>query len=508
MSFINALRTRNLEYTVNKQVFKPIIPLNGKKFAELLKRIVTENLRVFVDYDCDPDGFFSFRILMKTFELCGFNNYNYTKHTVKRHVLSESFVWNIAQEKYDVIFILDSSTNDMDNIKTLTDSGAIVCIVDHHESHFKFNQYPESAIIINPRIDMKYQEDIVYSELSAGAICSLLCAYALKTEFHIQAPTDIFLYGVITLYSDITDLSNEYNIAFISRYLNTQMISSPIINLFWDKKYSHFDSSYISFRLIPRLNALFRTEDFSLLQKVFFSIEDLDYEALAEQINSVYEFSRSYTESLVSSCSVLYEDDVLLIVSIPPHEKSYTRNFTGLVANKYASAVNKTVICFYDIYSQKYCGSVRDAFSRDIRTICSACCYAEGHPAAFGIEISKNQFNITVPIIAEAIGLLSRDNLNLIIVDWDEDPNYKEDMQLMAEYNEFGGQGLPAALGALTVKPNFRIYQDARKTMIYGDGEKYICFAPTVDIGDVMLVKPTLCGSTYQNIVNNVSLTT
>ena len=348
----------------------------------------------------------------------------------------------------------------------------------------------------------------MYSALSAGALCSLLCAYTLKSEFNIQAPTDIFLYGVVTLYSDIMDLSNEYNIAFISRYLNSQMIASPVIKLFWDERYDHFDSSYISFKLIPRLNALFRTEDFALLQRVFFSTEDLDYESLAAQINEVYEFSREYTEHLVSSCSVLYEDPTLLVVCIPEQEKAYTRNFTGLVANKYASAVNKTVICFYDSSVQKYCGSVRDPFSRDIRTICSGCCYAEGHPAAFGIEISKNQLNLIIPIIAEAVSLLNSDNQNLIIVNWDSDSNYKEDMQLMAEYNEFGGQGLPAALGALTVKSNFRIYRDTKKTMIYGDGEKFICFAPAVDVGDVMLVKPTLCGSTYKNMVNNVSLAT
>lgn len=505
MSFISALRTRNLEYVVNRQAFRPIVPQNGKRFAELIKRIVDENLRVYVDYDCDPDGFFSFRILMKMFELCGFTNYEYTKHTVKRHVLSESFVWNLSHEHYDVVFILDSSTNDMNAIQTLTDAGSIVCVVDHHESHYKFSDYPSSAVIINPRIDMLYQT-VVYDSLSAGAVCSLLCAYTLKAMFGIQAPTDIFLYGVVTLYSDIMDMSNEYNIAFVSRYLNTQLISSPVIKLFWDDRYDHFDSSYISFKLIPRLNALFRTENFALLQRVFFSKDDLDYDAIAEQINEVYAYTRQYTETLVANCQVLLEDPSLLVVCIPHNEKDYTRNFTGLVANKFASAVNKTVICFYDSFSQKYSGSVRDPFSRDIRTICSSCCYAEGHPAAFGIEISKSQADITLPIIAEAIGELSQDNQNLIIVNWDDNPNFKEDMQLMAEYNEFGGQGLPAALGALTIKPNYTIYRDTKKTMIYGDGEKFVCFAPAVDTGDVMLVKPTLCGASYKNMVNNVSL--
>lgn len=506
MAFIDALRSMNLEYVINKQVFKPIVPLNGKKFAELLKRIINENLRVYVDYDCDPDGFFSFRILMKTFELCNFTNYTFTHHTVKRHTLGDSFVWNLASEKYDVVFILDSSTNDMNAINRLTDSGSIVCVIDHHECYYKFDDYPETAVIVNPRIDMKYQNNIVYDSLSAGAICSLLCAYALKSQFNIQAPTDIFLYGVVTLYSDIMDMSNAYNIAFVSRYTNTQLISSPILKLFWDPRYDHFDSSYISFKLIPRLNALFRTENFKLLQKVFFSRDDIDYDALADQIEGIYRYSKEFTQELVNSCEVIFESNTLIAVCIPPHTQAYTRNFTGLVANKFASMSNKTAICFYDYSNTKYSGSVRDPFSRDIRSICSTCCYAEGHPAAFGIEMSKSQADLSISLIAEAIDRLEKDNSSLIIINWDDVPNFKDDCQLMAEYNEFGGQGLPEALGAITVRPDFKIYRDAKKTMIYGLGEKFICFAPAVDVGDVLIVKPTLCGASYKNMVNNVSL--
>lgn len=507
MSFLDVLRMKKLEYVVNKQVFRPIVPVNGKGFAALIKKIVDNNLKVFVDYDCDPDGFFSFRILMETFALCGFTNYDYTKHSVKRHVLSDSFVWNLAQQKYDVVFILDSSSNDMEAIKTLADKGIIVCIVDHHESAYIFEDYPKSSIIINPRIDMKYH-DIIYGELSAGAICSLLCAYTLKTEFEIQAPTDIFLYGVITLYSDTMNMSNEYNIAFVSRYLNSQFISSPIIKLFWDDRYDHFDSSYISFKLIPRLNALFRTNNFALLQQAFFSNEDLDYNSLAIQINDIYDFSRQFTNELMDGCKILYEDDNLLVEYIPAQQQAYSRNFTGLVANKFASMVNKTVMCLYEASDVKYAGSVRDPFSRDIRSICDACCYAEGHPSAFGIEVDKSQVNIVLPMIASAINSIATVNQNVIIMDWDDNPAYKNDMQLMAEYNEFGGQGLPVALGALKVKPEFRLYRDTKKTVIYGDGEKFICFAPAVDTGDTMLIKPTLCGSSYKNMVNNVSLST
>lgn len=480
------------------------MPHNGVRFSKLLKRISTENLKVYIDYDCDPDGYFSAKILTETFRCIGFNNYTLCRHTTKRHILSEAYVLSLIREHYDVIFILDSSSGDMKTIKAIADSGSICCVVDHHECFSEFRDYPASSIIVNPKIDAHdVRANVVYDCLSAGAITSLLCAFTLQVEFNIKPPIDLYLFGVITLYSDIMDMSNSYNIAFVTRFQNTDIINSPIIKLFWDDRYDHFDRSYISFKLVPRLNALFRTENFDLLYNLFFDDNYLAASTI-QKIEEIYVWAKAYTQRLVSSCTNKRYNDFILAV-MPKDSSILARNFTGLVANTIASNYDMPVICLHRTTELSWGGSVRDPFSRDLLSIFRSICYAEGHRSAFGITMEPDRIDQILPLIDGTLPRVSDDSV--IIMDWDNCPEgFHSDLQLMACFNEFGGQDLPIAMGALTIKPEFKIYRDSKKISVYGNSEKFLIFKKTADIGDTMLVRPILCGSSYTNMVQNVHL--
>lgn len=504
MNFMQTLTAKGYDYVLSDLQFRPIVPTNGTRFAKLLKRIAENNLRVYVDYDCDPDGYFSALALVETFKLINFHNYTLVKHCVKRHSLSAAEVTTILNGHYDVVFVLDSSTNDLNLITQIAQSEATLCIIDHHESHYLFADHPQNAIIINPKIDSLYNK-VCYDCLSAGALTALLCAFTLQTEFSVRPPTDLYLYGVITLYSDIMDLSNEYNIAYISKFQNTQLISSRLIKLFWDEKYSHFDKSYISFKLIPRLNALFRTENFNLLYKLFFECESLDYAVVKQQIEDHYIECRKYTDRLVASCQIDNSHAITVAVMQNVYE-TYARNFTGLVANKLASEYNKPVLCLHQTTPVLWGGSVRDPLSRNALSLFRPLCYAEGHKAAFGVEIPVAELNSILYMLDDAMASFTDTTESVVIFNWDENPTYQNDIQLMAAFNEFGGQGLPMMLGALTVQPRFKIYQSESKISVYGDRQKFLCFVPTLDVGDTMLVKPTLSGSSYVNMVNTIHL--
>lgn len=506
MSFLQVLQQRKLEYVIQEQQFRAIVPQNGVRFAKLLKRIVSENLSVFVDYDCDPDGYFSAKILVDTFKLIGCTNYTLCKHIAKRHKLTEAYVQSVIREHYDVVFVLDSSTNDMNLVNNITVAGSVCCVVDHHVCDYEFADYPSSAIIVNPQIDAKHTP-VVYDCLSAGAITALLCTYALLAEFRIKAPQDLMLYGVITLYSDSMDLSNAYNIAYISRYQNTSIINSPLIKLFLDERYDHFDRSYISFKLVPRLNALFRTENFELLYDLFFDMDSLDLEETKEHINELYADCRAFTQQLISLCSVTKTKD--LVVAIIPKSMNNTlaRNFTGLVANNLASTHNMPVLCLYQTSESRWNGSVRDPFSRDLLSIFRCICYAAGHKPAFGVELDPADLPMLLNTLSGELPAVEESAVSVIMIDWDAHPeDFKHDLQYMALFNEFGGQDLPVAMGALEIKPTFKIYRDEKKITVYGNSEKFLCFKKTADVGDVMLVKPTLNGATYTNMVNTVHL--
>lgn len=504
MSFLSKLEEGHLNHIIDEHIFQPIVPMNGGKFADIVEHIVKDKLKVYIDYDCDPDGYFSALCLVEIFKLLGFSDYVLARHQHKRHVLADAYVAALARESYDIIFILDSSTNAMTSISTLVDTGKTVCVVDHHICNYKFSDYPDNAIVINPLID-KSLADVGYANLSCGAVMSLLCAFTLQTKFNIKPPTDLYLYGVITLYSDIMNLNNDYNIAFISRFRNTQFINSKLVKLFWDQ-YSHFDRSYISFKLIPRLNALFRTENFSLLYKVFFESDSVDYDAVRQQIDMHYLECKKYVERLLSDCSIL-EYDKFVVAKIKGSRESYAKNFTGLVASNLSSTYNKAILCLCEESPVMWTGSVRDPFSRDLHALMKPLCYAEGHASAFGVRIDARDLDMLIVSMCEAMSELDDISDNVILVDWDNrSEGLSAEIQQMAEYNEYGGQGLPLAMGAVTVKPSYKIYRSERKISVYGEGQKYICCVPTVEVGDTLLVKPTLSGASYTNFVNNVHL--
>lgn len=505
MGFIQVLQQRNLDYVVAEQQFRPIIPKNGLDFAKLVKRIQTENLRVYIDYDCDPDGYFSAKCLVDTFRCIGFTNYTLCRHTTKRHVLSEAYVMSVVHSNYDVVFILDSSSDDMNTIKLIADAGIICCVVDHHITSHKFSDFPDTAVVINPKIDARYSE-IFYDCLSAGAITALLCAFTLQSEFTIKPPTDLYLFGAITLYSDIMNMSNAYNIAYISRFQNTQIINSPLIKLFWDDRYDHFDKSYISFKLVPRLNALFRTENFDMLFNLFFTPDQINLDQMKQQIETLYSDCKKYTQRLVESCKVTHFEDFILAI-IGYDNDAFARNFTGLVANTIASEYDKPVMCLHQTTPVTWGGSVRDPFSRDLLSVFKSVCYAQGHESAFGIEVPANNIKMITSVLKGEMPSVSDSEGSVIMLDFDKHPeDMRADLRTMALFNEFGGQGLPIAMGALEIKRNFKIYRDEKKVTIYGNSERFLCFKKAVDYGDVMLVKPTLCGSTYTNMVNSVHL--
>lgn len=505
MSFLSILQQRDLDYVISDIPFKPVVPQNGIEFAKLLKRILEENLHVYIDYDCDPDGYFSAKALVDTFNLIGIQNFELCKHTIKRHSLNEAYVSKLVNKHYDVVFVLDSSSNNMNLIKGLHNVGTVCCVVDHHECSYNFSDYPKSAIIINPKIDAKY-ESVPYDCLSAGAITALLCAYTLQTVFKIKPPLDLYLYGSVTLYSDSMDMSNAYNISYISRFQNTPFINSKLITLFFDERYDHFDKSYISFKLIPRLNALFRTENFDLLFRLFFEMDTLDLAVVKQQIDMHYNDCRKYAQRLMSSCKITTYPDFIIAI-MDRNSDAFARNFTGLVANMLSSEYDKPVICLHQTTPLEWGGSVRDPYSRNLLAVMSTLCYAEGHKAAFGIQMDAQNVDMLASVLAGELPEVSEAAQSVIMIDWDKHPtDFKNDLQLMATFNEFGGNGLPAAMGALSIKNNFRIYADKKKISIYGNGEKFICFAKTAAAGDVMLVKPTLNGSSYTNMVNSIHL--
>lgn len=505
--FYDELEKRGLGYTLQGTPFQPIAPRNSQRFANMIVKIVEENLRVFIDADCDPDGHFSALAIKYMFDKIGYTNYVVGRHTHKRHTIRKQEMAEVVNGGFDAIIIVDSSTNDMDLINYIVSCNKLCAVIDHHTPDYTFEQYPAGAIIINPLLEC-IESPVIYNKLSAGALCALVCDWTLIAKFGIKRNTELYLYGFITLYSDICDMSNGYNIAFVRAYQNVSVFNSDIIQFFWDEKYSHFDRNFVSFNLVPRINALMRTEEFDILHKLFFDFESIeDKDALRAEIEEIYQTCKKYVQTLVPRCKV-EQHKHYAVVYMPEDVEPEARNFTGLVANQYATQYNQTAICLFPTSAVEFNGSVRDPYSRDMLGIFKSLCYAAGHGPAFGVEISRNALDSMKLTLDMLDDVFSKKQQDVILLSWDNrrDPaDIDAEMRAMAVYNEFGGQGLPKALGIVTIQKNFKIYKKSGKYYtVYGGGHIYKCFVDVLDVGDILLVSPTSNGPDYQLMVNAV----
>lgn len=493
--FIDKLHDRQLEYIVNTPVVEGRVPLNVNRFIDLVHRIVQNNLKVYIDPDCDPDGLFSGLIIKKMFDRIPYDNYVVGKHLKKRHGLDEPYLVSLIQSGFDVVIILDSSSNELSNIKFLTDNGVEVAIIDHHNTDNIFRDYPEDCIIINPKIDSRFKT-AEYSELSAGAICALVADCTLSAGFDKIYNDDLYLYGYITLYSDSCDMSNLYNINYIKAYRNSQELPK-LISMFMTK-YDSFNRNFISWRMVPRINALIRNEHFDFLYKLFYDDSYLvtNADSAMQYIDSVYNSTKDQKRVLADLCSIDDRFKNIVVGILPLDGEPIRSNYTGLVASMLAERYDKAAICLVRIDSNTYRGSCRDRFSRDLQSTFKNYCYAKGHGPAFGIEIPVYELESVLQNIDKHDEIFT-EHANSIFVNWDNmnrdsDDVYAEAEQ-MADYNEFSGNNLPEAYIVTTITDKYRITQTryGQKATVAGR----FCFESfkwPLHTGDLVMVRPTL----------------
>lgn len=608
VSFARKLQEFKLDVLLVNNTWFKIKPRNYERVEAIVNKILEERLSVYIDPDCDPDGLFCGKIFKTMFDRLGYTKYTIGKHYFKRHVLTMEYARSLIEKKYDVVFLLDSSTNSLDVLNLLSANGVIVIVVDHHEPDYHWRDYPENVYLVNPCMEVaeplliypelqdcvkkwaeqgkaifvkelnrntpsisrdallsifrtvgytnfkigftvddrcdcilllddrdSYRTDykeivilssskdliahgvkvlypevgvntsaVLYKELSCGALCALVCDYVLS-KHGFKDNNDLYVMGYVTLYSDVCSLNNTYNAAFLKKFRDDSLSISDTIRFFMSQ-YDFFNRSFVSYRMVPRLNALIRTEHFELLYDVFFNApsDTQAIQTLMNQIEDVYIESKEYAHELESSCKI-YEDWEGVVVGILPKGiPDRARNYTGLVASYLAERANTLALCLYQKNDSMYAGSARDPFGRDARSMLSNMCHAAGHPPAFGVEVEINRLRMVCNVVDSYFEEGHRD---VIIVKWDDSmpmSAIQDDIQLMAEYNEYGGQGIPSAYAFFKITKDCRIKQEAKRSLVLWRGLRFVVFASALQVGDVLAVQPCLKGPRVELLVKNV----
>ena len=114
--------------------------------AECLEKHIKNKSRIYLVVDSDIDGFTSSAILYN-YLMENFKDINIEYHIPdgKEHGLDTIMPLLEHEQKYDLIILPDSSSNDYECHKKLNEMGYEILILDHHEAEKK----SENAIVIN-----------------------------------------------------------------------------------------------------------------------------------------------------------------------------------------------------------------------------------------------------------------------------------------------------------------------------------------------------------------------
>lgn len=408
----------------------------------------SKDKKVLVYGDYDVDGLMCAKIIQDGLHSLGVTRldvYNYTQRT---HSLDTLAVQQAIINNYDYFIVCDTGSSNMELLQRVTQHGTHVIVLDHHVCDYTYEDFNDDVAIINTEIENSMYEKREF-ELSAGALC-----YTVMQKFcnenGYECDMSLAAYATVSLYSDCMSMANRLNRAIYYQAKEISREDLPhLIKLFLNE-YSAFGARYIGFWFAPRLNALFRSENFDVLNKLAFS--ELSYNdevVLCEIVEDLYSKIRNLTKELADIIEVA-DIDNFVIGDLQSVEEYYSinkyklYNYTGLVANMLSDQYGKAAVV-YCYAGSEIKGSVRDSFSRDYLSLFGHICNAGGHPSAFGFHlgafdlesflnnlryIDKN-FAIdginNEPIILSTSGLVPDDYL----------------IEDIAMYNEFSGQHLP-----------------------------------------------------------------
>lgn len=505
--FYEELEKRHMNNLFEGTAFKKIMPIGAQTFLTWIKDIVDNGKSVWIDQDCDPDGYFSALNIKTMFDAIRHPYYNIPVHIYKRHTLDLEYVKNVLrQNTIDYFIIVDSSSNSPEVLQYLVDKGLRVIVIDHHATNTKRDQFGPNCLLINPKIDTK-EKGITspLQEMSAGALTSLLVDLVVK-KLYPEAYGDLngahWVYGYITLYSDSCAF-NMYNIAYARQVINSNFVLPPIVEFFIDK-YSSLNRSFVSFKMIPRINALMRGEHYNIAWSMFFDFEEFLEKYSLEDIERIYQESKAYVVDLTNRSKVTNLGSFVFL-EMPSEVKA--RNYTGLVASGIVKQYNLPCLSVIDMGQGEYEGSVRDVYARNLLTLFKTVCDADGHAPAFGVHFPKEDLQDILYSIRELSSELETTQ-DVIFQDWNgytgNERELLNDIALMAEYNEYAGQGLPQAYGTIKITSKMKIRRYEKVTYIQWGKQKLVVFNKYILEGDTAIVQPALDITGAKLYINNV----
>jgi single-stranded-DNA-specific exonuclease len=383
-------------------------PWELSSMKEAVKEIIyaiENNLKIGVYGDIDCDGVTSLAIIyhyLKEQNNIPIKLYHQRK---KGHGV---IVDNVPKD-LDLLIIVDSSSNCVDECKQLSEYMNIV-ILDHHLSDVE-NPY---ATIVNPQFN-----DYPNKFLSGAGVCYKTCKAmdeVLCTDFADKF-IDICAVGMIGDMMDVTNLETRHLIlkGLFKIHNNCGLQLKLILKHL--KKDFRPNSTTIGFYLAPFINSIIRLNQIEDIITILTSDDEKLIKETIKKCDKLNTQRKAMQSKIVGNIEKTIDTSHKVIFEIVESEDD-SQTLNGLVANNIMQKYKKpTFILCKNKEKNTYVGSGRSLGDIDIRKLMIASnliIEAEGHEGAFGVEVECDKLEQLVKYLDNELKDVEFDNSILV----------------------------------------------------------------------------------------------
>lgn len=408
-----------------------------KAVKELKKHYENNEDKIFIIQDPDVDGIVSASILYQYLKALKDWDISILMHTGKQRGISDVDIFKkIKEEKPNLVIVPDAGSNDKEQIDELCDLGISYIALDHHI----ISTPSDYGILVNNQ-----DENSKVSKKGSGGLVTHKFLEALDNEFNKEWSSWFIDMVALSLLSDSMDMSDQQNRTYYHYGLETMDCVNNIflkecIKTFINKDtYSQRD---LSFKIIPKFNAICRSKDQELKQKLFLSfIGEYDISDMLVLCEEAHKKQQKIVASIIdnnidtikkankNNIVVFYSDDI-------------PSSYSGLVGGKMMSICDNKPCIVGSIEDGYFLGSLRSPISLgeelDNNEFVE---WARGHEKACGVKIKEENIdklveyynNVTLDYTPH-IDVLNSYSIKSI-------PN--DLFGLFEPYNSLFGKGLP-----------------------------------------------------------------
>ncbi|MDG6225209.1 MAG: single-stranded-DNA-specific exonuclease RecJ [Candidatus Thermoplasmatota archaeon] len=311
--------------------------------ASRVKEAVEDGSKILVHGDYDTDGLTATALMVRFLKSAGGSVAHFIPSRFgDGYGLSEGGMDHALKEGASLILTVDCGIRAMGSVNTAAERGVDVVVTDHHEPG---PELPRAYAVIDPkRPDCGYP----FKDLAGVGVAFKLASMLQDIGLEADALSYLDLVSIGTI-ADIVPLVGE-NRVMVDRGLklleDTDMIGlRSLMRECGIDPFMGVRSDDVSYRMVPRLNAVGRLGDPRMALELLLTNDRFDAELFSKEMNALNFKRRSigekvYSEAMAQAMDGGYTEDMCLVLSDP----EWHPGVVGLAASKLCEEIGLPVI--------------------------------------------------------------------------------------------------------------------------------------------------------------------